>query len=300
MTFRQFFRIVEMRTKAVSVSTFSMAVLYSAWRTGAIRLWETFVCFVAVFLVDMGTTAFNSYFDFRRGVDAAATNKEEDKILLHEEVSPCSALLIAMGCFDLAGVLGIILAFMVGFWIIALGAICLAAGFLYSGGPKPVSRTPFGELFAGGFLGTVLFVIVARVASGAGGWEAAAASAPGAFIVASILAANNRCDMEGDAAAGRRTLPIVFGARWGEASLYVGGLVAFGLPAIFAVLGIYPAWSALGTGVAAAIAFPEYRKMAGRGYSHETKGPTMGSVIKIFALWSLGMAVGFAAGIILG
>ena len=277
-----------------------MAVLYSAWRTGAVRLGETLICFIAVFLVDMGTTAFNSYFDFKRGIDSAATNKEEDKVLLHEKVSPNSALLIAMGCFDLAGIFGIILAFMVGFWIIAIGAICLAAGILYSGGPKPVSRTPFGELFAGGFLGTVLFVIVAHVVSGVGDWRAAAASVPGAFIVASILAANNRCDMVGDAAAGRRTLPIVFGARWGEAMLYVGGLVAFGLPAIFAVLGFYPAWSALGTGVAAVIAFPEYRKMAGRGYSHATKGPTMGSVIKIFVLWSLGMAAGFGAGIVFG
>ena len=300
MTFRQFSHVVELRTKAVSISTFSMAVLYSAWRRGSVRLGETLICLVAVFLVDMGTTAFNSYFDFRRGVDAAATNNEEDKVLLHENVSPGSALLIAMGCFDLAGVLGIILAFMVGFWIVAFGAICLAAGFLYSGGPRPISRTPFGELFAGLFLGSVLFVIVVKVASGAAGWNAAAASAPGAFIVASILAANNRCDMVGDAAAGRRTLPIVFGARWGEAALYAGGLAAFGLPAIFAVLGLYPAWSALGAGVSAAIAFPEYRKMAGRGYSHETKGPTMGSVIKIFALWSLGMAAGFAAGIIFG
>ncbi len=52
MTFRQFFRIVEIRTKVVSISTFSLAVLYSAWRTGAVRLWETLICFVAVFLVD--------------------------------------------------------------------------------------------------------------------------------------------------------------------------------------------------------------------------------------------------------
>lgn len=261
---------------------------------------ETIICLIAVILVDMGTTAFNSYFDFKRGVDAAGTNREKDKVLVHENASPGAALLIALGCFGAAGVLGVILASMAGFWIIALGALCLAAGFIYSGGPKPISRTPFGELFAGGFLGTILFAMVARVVSNLGGWEVAAASVPGAFIIASILAANNRCDMKGDAAAGRRTLPIVLGARWGEALIYVGGLSAFGLPAIFAYLGLYPAWSALGAGVAAAIAFPEYRKMAGRGYSHETKRATMGSIIRIFALWSLGMAAGFAAGIILG
>jgi len=93
MTFRQFFRIVEIRTKVVSISTFSLAVLYSAWRTGAVRLWETLICFVAVFLVDMGTTAFNSY-SFQAGRDAAP-NKEEDKVLLHERVR--AQLLIAMG-----------------------------------------------------------------------------------------------------------------------------------------------------------------------------------------------------------
>ena len=300
MTPRQFFHIVEIRTKTVSMSTFSLALLFSIWQTGSVRLREAFICFFAVLLVDMGTTAFNSYFDFRRGVDAQATNREEDKVLLHEKVSPAAALCVAAGCFALAGTLGIALAFMAGFWVIVLGAASLATGFLYSGGPKPISRTPFGELFAGVFLGSVLFVIVARLVSGIPYWTAAAASIPGAAIIASILAANNLCDMAGDEAAGRRTLPIVFGARWGRAALYTGGLAAFGLPAIFAVLGLYPAWSAAGCGVAAALAFPEYRKMAGRGYSHETKGRTMGSVLKIFILWSAGMAAGFAAGLLAG
>ena len=180
-----------------------------------------------------------------------------------------------------------------------LAGASLAAGFFYSGGPKPLSRTPFGELFAGAFLGTVLFVIVGRLVSGRFDGLLLAASVPGFAIIASILAANNLCDIKGDMAAGRRTLPIVLGKKFGIAALYVGGLGAFGLPAIFSVLGVYPAWSALGTGVAAAIALPEYGKMDRRGFTHETKGPTMGSILKIFILWSLGIAGGFAAGILL-
>ena len=160
-------------------------------------------------------------------------------MLVHQDVSPQVALLIALGCFLAAGAFGITLAIMSGFWIIIMGGASLAAGFLYSGGPKPLSRTPFGELFAGGFLGTVLFVIVGRLVSGRFDGLLVAASIPGFAIVASILAANNLCDMKGDRAAGRRTLPIVCGARWGKAALYTGGLVAFGLPAIFSVLGCF-------------------------------------------------------------
>lgn len=299
MTVRQFFHIVEMRTKAVSVSTFSLALLYSLWRFRTIRGREAVFCFAAVLLVDMGTTAFNTYYDFRRGVDSPATNRESDKVLVHQNVSPTAALIVALGCFASAGMLGLVLAIMSGFWILVLGGASLAAGFLYSGGPKPLSRTPFGELFAGGFLGTVLFIIVGRLVSGHFDMLLVAASIPGLAIIASILAANNLCDIKGDKAAGRRTLPIVFGKKYGIAALYTGGLVAFGLPAVFAVLGIYPPWSALGAGIAAAIAFPEYRKMDRRGFTHETKGPTMGSILKIFVLWSLGMAGGFPAGMLL-
>jgi 1,4-dihydroxy-2-naphthoate octaprenyltransferase len=300
VTLKQFIGVVELRTKVVSVSTFVAALLYAAWRTGSLRPIESVVCFFAVLLVDMGTTAFNSYFDFQRGVDAEATNREADKVLLHEDVGAGSALIVALSCFAAAGSLGIVLAFLTGFWVIVVGAACLAAGFLYSGGPRPISATPFGELVAGGFLGTALFLIVVRVVSGLTDCNVVAASLPSAAIIASILAANNRCDIEGDKAAGRKTLPIVLGPRWGEAAIYLGGILAFGLPALFALVGGYPAWSALGSGAAAVLAFVEYRKMALRGYSHATKGATMASILRIFIFWSLGMTSGLAAGLALG
>jgi 1,4-dihydroxy-2-naphthoate polyprenyltransferase len=300
VTLKQFIGVVELRTKAVSVSTFAIALLYAAWRTRALRPIESVVCFFAVLLVDMGTTAFNSYFDFLRGVDAEATNREADKVLLHEGVGAGSALIVAFSCFAAAGCLGIVLAFLTGFWVIVVGAVCMAVAFLYSGGPQPLSATPFGELTAGGFLGTALFLIVVRVVSGLTDWNVLTASLPSAAIIGSILAANNRCDIEGDRAAGRKTLPIVLGPRWGEAALYLGGILAFGLPALFALVGGYPAWSALGSGAAAILAFAEYRKMASRGYGHATKGATMASILRIFLLWSLGMASGFAAGLALG
>jgi 1,4-dihydroxy-2-naphthoate octaprenyltransferase len=290
-----------MRTKAISLATFATAALYSFWKTGAFSLLPTALCLAAALFVDMGTTAFNSYFDYLRGVDRIDTNKETDKVLVHEGVPPGLALGVAAGCFAAAGILGIILAFLSGIWILLVGAASLAAGFLYSGGPKPISRGPLGELTAGCFLGTVLFLIVAKVSSGGSAPAGATivASRPGAFLVASILAVNNLCDVEGDRQAGRRTLPIAFGPRYAKAFLYTCGLIAFGLPAIYSVLGVYPPWSALGSGLAAAIAFPRYLEFGRRGFSHATKSASMKGILGIFLLWGAGMTAGFTAALLI-
>ena len=301
MTFAQFTRVVEMRTKAISISVFATAALYSFWKTGSLSVLPAILCLAAALFVDMGTTAFNSYFDYIKGVDKSATNREVDKVLVHEGLTPGSALAAAIGCFVTAGILGILLAFLSGFWIIFAGAASLFAGFLYSGGPKPISRSPFGELTAGGFLGTVLFLIVAKISSGGAVPVGATivASLPGAFLVASILAVNNLCDVEGDRQAGRRTLPIAFGPRYAKAFFYVCSLAAFGLPAIYSVLGVYPPWSALGSGLAAAMAFPRYLEFGRRGFSHATKSVSMKGILGIFLLWGAGMAAAFAAAIML-
>lgn len=297
MTVRQFFSVVEIRTKLVSLSTFSLAALYALWRFGSLRIVPAAICAAAALAVDMGTTAFNSYFDYRRGVDALATNREPDKVLVHERLPAGQALAIALGCFAVAGALGLALAVIAGYWVILFGLAGLAVGFLYSGGPAPISRTPFGELFAGGFLGSTLFLVAVRAASGAMDWATLAASAPIALIVASILAANNLCDVEGDRKAGRRTLPIALGTRRAKLFLYGCGVAAATLTVLFGFVGIYPVWCAAGAGVAALASLPNYRAMARRGFSHGTKSATMRTMMRILLIWSACAAAGFAAAI---
>jgi hypothetical protein len=40
--------------------------------------------------------------------------------------------------------------------------------------------------------------------------------------------------------------------------------------------------------------------MAFRGYRHDTKGPAMGSIMKILLIWGGGQAAGLAAGLLTG
>jgi 1,4-dihydroxy-2-naphthoate polyprenyltransferase len=288
ISLRQLFAITEMRTKLVSMSTFACASLYAYRSEGAFDLAALVLALPAVLLVDMGTTAFNSYFDYARGVDDAALLREPDKLLLSDEVTPGTVLAVGLGCFALAAFFGLALALQFGAWVAGAGALCLAVGFLYSGGAAPISRGPFGELFAGGFLGTALFMIIYRLQAGAWDWAVLAASLPGALAIASILSVNNACDIEGDRAAGRRTLAILLGPRL--AAGIPAFILAFSFIAQVALAsgGVLPGSSAIAAVIAALASIPILVGMGRRGFSHETKGRSMGGILKIFAIWSVG------------
>lgn len=299
MTVQQFFRIVEIRTKVVSMSTFTIAVLYTLYATGDFS-WLLFALMLAaVLMVDMGTTAFNIYFDYLRGVDHADYEREREKVLVYEGVAPGAAFLSGAGLFGGAMLLGLVIAFLTGWQVVAAGALCMGVGFFYTGGPYPISNTPIGELFAGGFLGTALFLITFFVFSGTVGLQAVLASLPSFLLIASILTVNNTCDIEGDKAAGRRTFSIVAGRRAGEAAVYVLGALGYGGAAALALAGVFPWWSALAVAVAAVPAVLEYRAMHRRGFVQATKGPSMGSISKVFMLYTLAIWISLASGIII-
>ena len=299
MTLKQFFRIVEIRTKIVSVSTFSIAVLYSVYAAGSFSWLLLGLMAAAVLMVDMGTTAFNIYFDYLRGVDHADYQREKEKVLVYEGVAPGAAFLTGAGLFGGAAALGLIIAFLTGWQVAAAGALCMGVGFFYTGGPRPISTIPAGELFAGGFLGTALFLITFFVFTGQMGWHALLASLPSFFLIASILTVNNTCDIEGDRASGRRTFSIVAGRRAGEIAVYVLGALGYGSVAALALAGGFPWWTAATIALAAVPARQEYRRMHRRRFIQATKGPSMGSISKIFALYTLAMWISLGLGIVL-
>jgi 1,4-dihydroxy-2-naphthoate polyprenyltransferase len=286
MTFPQLLGIVELRTKLVSLSTLAAATIF-AWReAGRLDALTLALTLPAVLLVDMGTTAFDSFFDYLRGVDDRARVREADKVLVTEGVPPLAALIVAAACYFIAGLFGLVLAFRAGSWVAFAGAACMAAGFLYSGGPAPLSRSPLGELLAGGFLGTALFLIAFRLQAGYWDGRALLASLPLALSIAAILAVNNACDIEGDRAAGRRTLAVLLGPR---AASFLPPLLAASAYASLALLGAagllhrLSIWIAAGGAIASV---PVFASMLRRGFSHATKGESMRGILFAFAIAS--------------
>ncbi|TVQ39095.1 MAG: prenyltransferase [Spirochaetaceae bacterium] len=299
MTLNDFYRIVEIRTKIISVSAFLIGTLFAAYHAGEISPLIVLLMLGATLSVDMGTTGFNSYFDFKSGVDNARYNKECDKVLVHRGVGPDTALLISLGLFAAAGVLGLSLGYLVGWEIILVGAACMAVGFLYNAGPYPLSNTPLGELFAGGFLGFVLVALSYYVQTQSLDPAALLLGLPSLLLVASILTVNNTCDIEGDRAAGRHTLSILLGPVRAELIVYSLGAAGYAA-ALLVVLRYLPSASVLPLLAAATASAAEYRRMHARGYSHETKGASMQSISRVFMLYTLAMIVALILGLTIG
>lgn len=297
MTFRQFLAIVEIRTKIVSLSTYILASLYVFARTGELNLLAALLMLVAMLLVDMGTTGFNTYFDFRRGVDNAEYNREESKVVVHEGVPWGWALLTSITLFALALPLGIALAVISGWPVILVGAGCMAIGFFYTGGPYPISRTPFGELFAGGAMGSVLFLLIWFIHAGMPDWNVLLASLPSTVMIAAILTVNNTCDIEGDYAAGRKTLSIFLGKKGGETVIVFEVAIGFGMLIAAGMTGYAPSWGLLAVLPFAGLAARELALMHRRDYNHHTKGASMGGISKIFMLFTLAAIVLLAGSI---
>ncbi|HHU89285.1 MAG TPA: UbiA family prenyltransferase [Spirochaetales bacterium] len=287
MKFTQFNRIVEIRTKIISMGTFLTGSLF-ALATAQSWSWSRFlVMLLAVLFVDMGTTGFNSYFDFINGTDRAQYNLEKDKVLVHEGVSPSLALLISVTLFILAAILGLLLAHWTSYWLIPIGGVSMMVGFLYTGGPYPISRTPFGELFAGGFLGSLLFVLSYYVQTLTFKWSAIVVSLPLLLLIGEILMVNNSCDRIADEIAGRRTLAILLGEQKSviaSRSILLGALL---IQLLLPLLGLIPMVTLPFTIGGALLALPIWIKMEKRGFSLETKGISMGGISKIYLIHCL-------------
>jgi 1,4-dihydroxy-2-naphthoate octaprenyltransferase len=120
-------------------------------------------------------------------------------------------------------VAGLTLVPAVGPEVIVIGAASLAAGYLYTGGPRPYGYAGLGEVFVFLFFGVVATTGSSYVQLEEVTLLALAASVPVGFLATALLVVNNLRDIRTDGAVGKRTLAVRLGEPATRA-LY-GGLV---------------------------------------------------------------------------
>ncbi len=186
--------------------------------------------------IQVATNLFNEYYDYVRGLDT----KDSVGIggtIVHDGASPKFVMSLALGFYGLAAALGLYICANSSWYLLLIGAFCMLVGYLYTGGPFPISSSPFGEVFAGGFLGTGVICISFYIQTGTLTWHAAAISLPIAVLIGLILTGNNIRDRVGDAANGRHTLVILLGHKrsvqmlsilFAFCYLWILGLIFFG------------------------------------------------------------------------
>lgn len=223
---------------------------------GTVIWWRAACALVVALGLQIGTNYANDYSDGVRGTDRDRVGPM--RLVASGAAAPGSVRLAALASFAAAGVAGLALAAATSWWLVPIGLACVAAGWFYTGGPKPYGYTGLGELFVFVFFGVVATAGSAYVQSGR--LDMWWACIPVGLLSTALLEANNLRDVEGDRAAGKHTLAVRVGAHragW----LYAGSLagVAAGIGAVAAVrpwallalaglvLGVRPVRDALST-----------------------------------------------------
>ena len=195
----------------------------AAGADGEVVWWRAVAALVVALAVQVGTNYANDYSDGIRGTDQARVGPV--RLVAGGLASPAAVRGAALASFALAAAVGLVLAAAVGPELILVGAVCLAAGWLYTGGPRPYGYAGLGEVAVFVFFGLVATVGSAYVHLERITGLALLASVPVGLLAAALLVTNNLRDIPSDRAAGKRTLAVLLGDRRTR-MLYVGCLVA--------------------------------------------------------------------------
>ena len=184
--------------------------------------------------IQIGTNLANDYSDARRGADT------EDRlgpvrVTAGGLMPPQRVLTGTWVAFGIAVAAGSYLAWVAGPELLVVGLVSIAAGVLYTGGPRPYGYEGLGELFVFLFFGLVAVAGSYYVQTEELTWESLALAVPVGLLAAAILVVNNVRDLDTDRRAGKRTLAVRLGrGRARElfvAMLVVAYLVPIAIPA---------------------------------------------------------------------
>jgi 1,4-dihydroxy-2-naphthoate polyprenyltransferase len=199
---------------------------------GKFSWWRALLALVVALALQVGVNFANDYSDGVRGSDERRVGPV--RLVAAGLAPPRQVLLAALGCFLVAGVAGLALAAVTSWWLVAVGAACIAAAWFYTGGPKPYGYSGLGEVFVFVCFGVVAVAGTAYVQMKALSWLGLAASVPAGLLACALLMVNNLRDIGTDTVAGKRTLAVMLGDARSRVAYVLTLLVPFGVAAMLA------------------------------------------------------------------
>ena len=233
--------------------------------------------------IQIGTNLVNDYSDFAKGADSDE-RKGPLRVTQSGLLAPRAVLLGAIVAFGTAVLCGLYLIDRGGLPVLAIGAASIASGYLYTAGPRPLGYLGLGDLFVLVFFGPVavagtyyvqaLTITPAVVILGL---------APGLLSVA-LLSVNNLRDIEEDAAVGKRTLAVRFGARFARWQFVSCIVLAAVIPGLLA-LSLGTNWWATACLLIIPLAWPSFKAVLG-GTSGRDLIPLLGATARLSLIFA--------------
>lgn len=226
MSLKVFLELVEFKAKTASVLPFLIGLCYSWYHYRSIHLGFVLIYFLAMFLFNMAVDMLDNYNDYHHATDVH-DYREKTNIIGRENLSVRLVFWLMTSMIIVSAIMGLTLAYFVGWPLFWMGLYCYLVGIFYSSGPRPLSSLPLGEFFSGftmGFMISLICVYLNTYESFEWNFSSIFSifiiALPNTLWIANLMLANNTCDMEEDEKNKRYTLAHYLG-RKGSLNLFV-------------------------------------------------------------------------------
>ena len=245
---------------------------------------------VAVALV-IGVNYANDYSDGIRGTDDDRVGPV--RLVGSRLAAPAAVRTAAFVCFSVAALAGLTLVSLTRmWWLIAVGAVCIAGAWFYTGGRRPYGYAGLGELAVFVFFGPVAVLGTTLTQQGGPPGAPAIVGAVGVGLLAcAVLVVNNLRDITGDEVVGKRTLAVALGDADTRRLYTALVLLPLGLSAIAGIR----SWPTLLGLLALPLAVAPARRVLG-GADGRRLIRVLGDTGLLLLAWSAATAIGLALG----
>ena len=180
----------------------------AAWLGHAVW-WRALLALVVSLALIVGVNYANDYSDGIRGTDDVRAGPL--RLVGSRLASPRAVATAAAVSLGIGAVAGLALAIVSQPWLIAVGAVCIAGAWLYTGGSKPYGYIGLGEIAVFVFFGLVAVLGTQYTQALRVDWVGGALAVATGALSSAVLVANNLRDIPTDEQAGKITLAVRLG-----------------------------------------------------------------------------------------
>jgi len=199
------------RTLPAAIAPVLVGTAAAVQWAGELPRWGAFfAALVGSIFIQIGTNLANDYSDAKRGADTA-DRLGPVRVTSSGLITPQRVMRATWVAFAVAVACGIYLATVAGAVILLIGALSIAAGVLYTGGPRPYGYAGLGEVFVFLFFGLVAvngsyYVQLEQLDALPLGLSISIG-----FLATAIIVVNNVRDLETDRRTAKNTLAVRIG-----------------------------------------------------------------------------------------
>ena len=259
------------------------AALYS----GDVIWWKAALALAVSVALIIGVNFANDYSDGIRGTDDDRVGPM--RLVGSGAAEAKSVKTAAFICFGIGAICGLILAITTAWWLVVIGAVCIAGAWFYTGGSKPYGYLGLGEIAVFIFFGLVAVLGTEFATSGGVDLTGLFCAIAIGSLSSAVLVVNNLRDIPSDTESNKITLAVRLGDR--RTRILFVALLAVPLVASI-VLAVVTPWALLGL-----IAVP-LLVVAARPVQSGAGGPalipSLGATGIAMLVWSVFTAIGLA------